>query len=317
MPLNFLIIRWSGMGDIIMTLPALAFLKEKFPGCHISYLTDEPFAAIPQLSGLVDNVLPIDRRGFAKGGRFANAILRTAANIASLRKNRINIAFDLQGFGETAILAALANAPIRVGRIKNSALRKRIYNRGITADWEKDHRSVYFIKAIARGVGLAEPENFDRPKIKFSMPPKKIPGLVALNLGASTESRRWSEKNFFELAKSLSAKGFSIRLFLGPQETRIISTARENAEKNGWEFSCHGKMETLLPAIAECSVFVSNDTGPGHLAAALGLPVVTLFSTGDPDNVRPLAEKRKWFRDENDINNIKTKDVQQACLEFL
>ena len=72
-----------------------------------------------------------------------------------------------------------------------------------------------------------------------------------------------------------------------------------------------------MKALSECHLLISNDTGPGHLAAALDLPVVTLFSTGSPENVRPLATRAKWFRNETDINQIAVVDVEQACLELL
>ena len=72
-----------------------------------------------------------------------------------------------------------------------------------------------------------------------------------------------------------------------------------------------------MEALSQCSLLISNDTGPGHLAAALGLPVITLFSTGDPDNVKPLARHARWFRNETDINQIRVADVATACLELL
>ena len=57
MPHKFLVIRWSGMGDIVMTLPAIRWLKKQFKGCHISYLTDSTFAGILDHSGLVDRII--------------------------------------------------------------------------------------------------------------------------------------------------------------------------------------------------------------------------------------------------------------------
>lgn len=313
---NFLVIRWSGMGDIVMTLPALAYLKDKYPGCHISYLTDAPFAQIPMLSGLADYVAPLDRRGFAKGGRFSKAVLGAAGALARLRAIGIDVAFDLQGFGETAVLAAMSGAPLRVGRIKKSALRKLIYNRSINANWEKDHRSVYFVKAAAQGLGFSPPTTFDRPRIKRSGA-GPVSGLVTLNMGASTESRRWPEQHFFLLADKLSKKGCSIRLLLGPQEKHIFAIARKTALEKGWELARPGSMESLLDCLAQSSLLVSNDTGPGHLAAALGTPVITLFSTGDPENVGPLAKRRMWFRNQDDIKQIGVQEVLNACLELM
>ena len=114
--------------------------------------------------------------------------------------------------------------------------------------------------------------------------------IIGLNIGASTESRRWSELNFFELAKRLSPKGFAIRFLLGPQEAFLVKATRKVCRQNNWDFSLHRQVETLIKAVSECCLLISNDTGPGHLAAALDIPVITLFSTGSPDNVRPLEK---------------------------
>ena len=96
-----------------------------------------------------------------------------------------------------------------------------------------------------------------------------------------------------------------------------MSSIQDACLKNGWECSIHKRMTSLMQSLAQCRLLISNDTGPGHLAAALGIPVVTLFSTGDPDNVGPLADRARWFRDREDINRIRVGGVFKACLELL
>jgi len=315
---KILVIRWSGMGDIIMTLPAVKWLKDHFQGCHISYLTDIAFAAILQKSNLIDSIETIDRRGFTSPKRFLSAAAGTLATVYHLRGSKFNMAFDLQGFGETALLALLSGAPIRVGRIKDSSLRRWIYNHPIEADWIAEHRSRYFIRTVAEACAAAVPAVIDPPELKIaSGRDHGARPFIGLNIGASTESRRWSEQNFIELAKRLSRRGHGIRFFLGPQEKLLTTTIRQVCLENHWDFSRHTRMEPLMQTIAECRLLVSNDTGPGHLAAALGIPVITLFSSGDPDNVKPLAKEALWFRNQTDINLITVAEVEDACLELL
>jgi len=315
---KILIIRWSGMGDIIMTLPAVKWLKEHFRDCHISYLTDIAFAAILEKSGLVNCIETIDRRGFKSGKRFLATAAGALTTVRHLSGGKFNMAFDLQGFGETALLARLSGAPVRVGRIKNSALRRRIYTAPIRADWAAEHRARYFVRAVAEACGTNAPPVIDPPELKIGAGPE-LGGrsYVGLNIGASTESRRWSEQHFIELAKRLSRRGYDIRFFLGPQEKFLATTIRPVCLENHWDFACHNRMAPLMQALAGCRLLVSNDTGPGHLAAALGLPVITLFSTGDPENVKPLAKRSLWFRNEADINQIMVSEVEEACLQLL
>ncbi|MEW6673997.1 MAG: glycosyltransferase family 9 protein [Thermodesulfobacteriota bacterium] len=318
MRVNILVIRWSGMGDIIMTLPAVKWLKEHFPGCRITYLTDIAFAAIPEKSGVVDRIEPIDRRGFSSGKRFLSAAAGTLATVFRLRSSTFNMAFDLQGFGETALLALLSGAPIRVGRVKDSPLRRRIYTRPIEADWAVEHRSRYFVRAVAEACGASAPPVIDPPELKAGPGPENSSrSYIGLNIGASTESRRWSERYFIELAERLSGRGYDIRFFLGPQEEFLADIIRPVCLQNHWDFTRHNHMEPLMETIGACRLLVSNDTGPGHLAAALGIPVITLFSTGDPENVRPLAKSSRWFRNASEINRIAVSEVEEACLELL
>jgi len=293
-------------------------LKENFQGCHISYLTDIAFAGVLEKSGLIDRIETIDRRGLTSGKRFLKAAAGPLATIYHLRSGRFDMAFDLQGFGETALLAFLSGAPVRVGRIKNSLLRQWIYTIPIQADWALEHRCRYFVRAVAEACGAVAPPVIDPPELKTA-PGKDHAGrsYVGLNIGASTESRRWSENHFIELAKRLSGKGCDIRFFLGPQEKFLRTTIRSVCLANRWDLADHSRMESLMEAIAECLLMVSNDTGPGHLAAALGIPVITLFSSGDPENVKPLAKRLLWFRNAADINRISVSEVEDACLELL
>ena len=97
----------------------------------------------------------------------------------------------------------------------------------------------------------------------------------------------------------------------------MIDTVKEVCMNSSWEVSVQSRIEPLMQALSECNLLVSNDTGPGHLAAALDVPVITLYSTGRPENVGPMAVGVRWFRNEADINDIRVDDVEQACVELL
>ncbi len=318
MPTRILIIRWSGMGDIIMTLPAVRWLKENLHDCHITYLTDIPFAGILAQSGLVDCIETIERRGFTSVRRLLPASAGALVTAIHLLKGRFHMAFDLQGFDETASLALLSRAPIRVGRVKKSSFRRKIYTTYIQADWATEHRSRYFVRAVAETCGCTASAKIHPPGLKLESdrnPTSRC--FVGLNIGASAESRRWSEQHFVELARRLSNRGYAVRFFLGPQEKFLLERLRPVCQENHWDLFWNSRIEPLMKALNQCRLVVSNDTGPGHLAAALGIAVISLFSSGDPENVRPLAEWALWFRDKTDINRIEVAKVENACLKLL
>ena len=316
---RFLFIRWSGMGDVVMTLPAVQWLRNRFDNSHITYLTDVAFAKIIETSGAVDTIETLDRKGFSRPGSLIPCLFSLLAILWRLRRGRFDFAFDLQGFGETALLAYISGAPIRIGRFKETFLRKRIYTVSINADWGRDHRSLFFLRAVTGIFDAILPNIVDRPKLKISTDGDKERDdlLIGLNIGASTESRRWSEENFFQLARRLARRGYKIRFFLGPPENFLQGAVKEICKTAGWELFSQNEMEPFMRALFECALLVSNDTGPGHLAAALDVPIVTLFSTGTPENVGPLAIRARWFRDETNINSIRVAAVEEACLELL
>ncbi|MDF1593819.1 MAG: glycosyltransferase family 9 protein [Desulfobacterales bacterium] len=320
MPKKFLVIRWSGMGDVVMTLPALKWLKENFDNCHISYVTDTGFSKILEHSENVDKIEAIDRRGFKEKNRFFSALFGALKLICRLYfhpQKEFDVVFDLQGFGETAILSFLTGAPIRVGRTKESFLRKKIYNSFIKANWELEHRTRYFVRAVSEACGHSAPEIIPAPTFPKIATNRKINRrLVGFNIGSSTESRRWSESNFIELAKRISKRGFEIRFFLGPQDKFLIPKIKNVCDEYNWDLSYDEDLN-IINTISECLILISNDTGPGHIAAAMGLPIITLFSTTDPDNAKPLTDKAVWFRNENDINMITVSEVEKGFLELL
>ncbi|MDP2646172.1 MAG: glycosyltransferase family 9 protein [Desulfobacterales bacterium] len=300
-----------------MTLPAIKWLRGQYETCHIAYLTDIALAEILEKSEGINQIETIDRQSFREKGRRVSALSGALKMLYRLKRQRFDRVFDLQGFGETAVIALLTGAPSRVGRVKKSLLRRRIYNSPIQADWEHEHRARYFLRAVAESCGFSAPGHVDPPRLPFKQGnrPTGRP-VIGLNIGASTESRRWSEHNFFALAIRLSRSGFAVRIFLGPQETFLAPAVKKICAENNWEFFMHQRLNPLISAIADCTLLVSNDTGPGHLAAALQVPVITLFSTGAPENVRPLAASAKWFRNVNDINLIQVSEVEKACLEL-
>lgn len=306
------------MGDIVMTLPALQWIRDRFPDAAISYLTDTSFAAIPRMSGLADEVFAVDRRGFKTPRRViqaAGGVLKTAGRLAF---SSFHAAFDLQGFGETAILARLSGAPLRAGRVKGSWLRRRMYTFSISGDWEKEHRTAFFVRAVSGAFGEPFPQgphfpSLPRPKGAFPDTSR----VVGLNIGASTESRRWSEDHFFKLARLLSRQGWGVKFFVGPGEIPLIPKVHDACAKNRWGFSFHDRLGPFIRDLCRNRMLISNDTGPGHLAAAFGMPVVTLFSTGTPGNVAPMARRSAWLREKDDINRIRPEDVAGAALELL
>jgi ADP-heptose:LPS heptosyltransferase len=130
---------------------------------------------------------------------------------------------------------------------------------------------------------------------------------IGLNIGSTQESRRWSEKNFAKFAEYYK-KDFNVVVFAGKREKQYL-----DAFSNDVIRVSDVNVDELCGAIGACDYFVSNDTGPMHVAAALGIPTLTFFSTGLDANTGALSAQKVFLCNFNDINAL---SVQDAVKEF-
>jgi len=200
---KILVIRFSGLGDIIMLLQALKKLKSKYRNSHITLLTDCNHKDIKEIScGIIDEVFCVDRKLFKKNKIiFLKEIFKT---IKFLRTNKFDKVFDLQNFGETALISYLSKAKEKIGAPKKS---KYFYGYTIIKKRdEKGHRSQFFsrILDVDDSLNYSEiclPKETIEFKKKIKLEPTKK--TIGINIGSTQESRRWSEKNFLQLSKKL------------------------------------------------------------------------------------------------------------------
>ena len=290
---DILVIRYSGLGDLVMMLPALAGLKARYPEAAITLLTDASNRHFAHIAGgLIDHTLTVDRAVLKRSGRWA-ALGEIWRMIRGVRARRYDRLYDLQSFGETATLSRLARATHKSGAPKKSKYNYG-YHRRITR-LRDHHRSQLFqrIAGVDETLGqprlLLDPEG-ERYRDELLARGAEQP-VVGLNIGSTQESRRWSHEHFAALAERLSPR-YRVLLFIGPREKRFESYFA------GVEVVTDTTLSQLAGAIAACDLFVSNDTGPAHMAGALDVPTLTLFSTGDDFEVGALAPHKRFIKRE-------------------
>jgi len=305
--MRILAIRYSGLGDLVMLLPALERLKSGTDDVHITLATDcfhHDFQSIA--CGLIDDVICLDRRKMKQGSLFS-ALGEVISFVRRLRRSSYDLVIDFQNFGETATISYLAKAQVKRGAPKRVKYHYG-YSEIVERSDEVDHRSQFFCRIANVPDQLGYPRLcLDQAgheyaarlgnKIDLSRP------VVGLNIGSTQENRRWSHLYFAELARRLS-NDHQVLVFAGPSESQYLDVFGEEA--------CVVEGVTipqLCGAISLCSSFVSNDTGPVHLAAALGVPTLTLFSTGADWQVGALTQCKSYIR-KADINAITVDEVQ-------
>ena len=302
--MRILAIRYSGLGDVVMLLQTLEKLKNKYENCHITLLTDKSNISLKDIScGMIDEVISLDRSVFKKRKYFLS-LVEIVKLFPKIRK-QFDMTIDFQNFGETATLTYFTNAKIKLGSPK-----KDKYNYGYTEIIKRsdhNHRSQLFSRIAKVDDNLDysklclnnEAINF-KEQLKNQIDKNKK--TIGLNIGSTQDSRRWNENNFSKLNDILKAN-YNILIFIGPCEK-----AYKYAFKEDSFFIEDINLIKLSGAISICDCFISNDTGPVHIAAALQISTLTLFSTGNDFNVGALSNKKQSIKNVN-INKITVNEV--------
>lgn len=302
--MRILAIRYSGLGDVVMLLQTLEKLKNKYENCHITLLTDKSNISLKDIScGVIDEIISFDRSVFKKRKYFLS-LVEIVKLFPKIRK-QFDMTIDFQNFGETATLTYFTNAKIKLGSPK-----KDKYNYGYTEIIKRsdhNHRSQLFSRIAKVNDNLDysklclnnEAINF-KEEVKNQIDKNKK--TIGLNIGSTQDSRRWNENNFSKLNDILKAN-YNILIFIGPCEK-----AYKYAFKEDSFFIEDINLIKLSGAISICDCFISNDTGPVHIAAALQISTLTLFSTGNDFNVGALSNKKQSIKNVN-INKITVNEV--------
>ncbi|RUL89534.1 glycosyltransferase family 9 protein [Tautonia sociabilis] len=293
-PRRVCLIKPSALGDVVHALPVLSALKGRWPGASFSWVINRGLVGLVEGHPELDEVIPFDRAGAARG---AAGLARFGRFLAELRQRRFDLAIDLQGLFRSGLMAFATGARVRVGR--------RDAREGASAFYS--HRvGSGSIHAVDRLLDLASAFGADISRPRFGLPIREedrrwasleLAGLprplLVLNPGARWVTKRWPPVHFAEVARrAAQAKGAGI-VVVGAAEDRpltseIVATL-DLAGVAALDLSGRTSLTGLAAVAAESDVFLSNDTGPLHLATAAGARVVAVFTCTDPAKTGPYG----------------------------
>jgi lipopolysaccharide heptosyltransferase I len=274
----------SALGDVVHSLPVLTALRRRFPHAHISWVVNRAYADLLRRCPDLDDVLAFDRGATRRGPwAAAAAYLRLAAD---LRRRRFDLVVDLQGLLRSGVLAAASGAARRVGLSSAREGAVRFYTDvvpcpGLAALHAVDR---YWLVAEALGAGDGPKEfrldvaDADRARAREALAGRPRPWL-ALGVGSRWRTKRWPPEHFAALARRARRRFGGTAVFVGTADEAPRAEAAI-ARLDGPAVNLHGRttMPQLAAVLAEADVMLANDTGPLHLAAALGRPVVAPYT---------------------------------------
>jgi len=305
-PRNILIIDFGQLGDVVVSLPALRALRLRFPDARITVAVGASASAIVDLSGYADATLVVDRVALRDGPK-VNSIWRIGKLVQDVRRAKFDFVIDLHSLSETNILGFLSGAPQRLFSRRPSRSLDFLSNFRPQPPVEdtgplKHAVDRYLDVLIPLGIRNAartpqlktrvEDDKAVEKMLKREKADRGVP-LVGIFPGAGHPSRRWPIDRFSELADRF-VRNDSVRivLFAGPEERDLLKESRGAFPPSTIVFD-KLTIPQLASALARLSVFVSNDTGPMHIAAAVGTSVVILLDQRAPRSFIPFGESHR------------------------
>lgn len=296
---NILLIKPSSLGDIVMALPALSALRRSFPRARITWLVRPAFAPLIEGHPHLDEIIHFDRKRLAKAWYCPFAMKALGSLIGHLRRRRFDVVLDLQGLLRSASLAWASGCKQRFGPVWGREFAHHFYTAAVPrhADWV--HVIDYYMKIIEAmggsdlGVEFVLPENPGAAKAVdplLSQNDLARQRYAVLIPGSAQVSKCWPADRFAALADRLSADhGLSIAATGSVAERAMIEEIQKKAACRIANLAGRTSLPELVEVLRSARLVVSNDTGPGHIAAALGRPLVMMFSWSNPLRVGPYG----------------------------
>ncbi|HYN20782.1 MAG TPA: lipopolysaccharide heptosyltransferase I [Thermoanaerobaculia bacterium] len=303
--MNILLIRTSALGDVVHCLPVLTALRRHFPGAKIGWIVESGMAPVLGGHADLDELLVVRLRAWRKQPFSASTIREVAAFRERLEGFTPDVTLDLMGNHKAAFLSALTFCDRRIGPAREDRREPS------SAFWISEPVTVRGDHAVDRSLSLLdalgiprEPADFGGEKL-FRDPPEGAQHWLAehtepfilIHPGAGWASKRYPPERWGEVARRLkAAAGLDTWVPVGPGEERLaadVATASGGAAR-----TVPADLPTLAALLRRARLVMGGDSGPTHLAHALGAPVLMLMGPTDPARHGPYGEPERalWKR---------------------
>jgi len=294
---NILIRAVNWLGDAVMTIPAIGAVRESFPGARITLLANPLVAELFTPHEWIDEVVVYHRKGSHAGLRGKLAIAE------ELKKNRFDLAILLQNAFDAALLACLARIPRRMGYQTDCRGLLLTHGSRVLDETRRLHQVEYYLAMLKeqgittgdRRLLLTVTQEEERDVAEML----KVEGvgegdfLLGINPGATYGSaKRWYPERFAQVAKELSRRwGARVVITGAPNEADIAGEIEAAMDGDCINLAGRTSVRSLMAMIRRCNFFITNDSGPMHLAAAFHVPLVAIFGPTNHATTAPYGTR--------------------------
>ena len=290
---RFLITRLSAIGDCIHTVPMVHSIRAKFPNAFIAWATQGGAASL--LNGLdgLDELIVVDRNW-----------LKSWKSILSMRKKLRAYSFDVcldpQSLTKSSCLGWLSGAKLRIGFDSPQGRELSLWLNNHKVKPARDHVIERYLELLnplkipARSETRL-PTNIiaDENMKSFLSNAIGMRSFAVINPGAGWPSKVWSPERYAQVANALADQFNlpSVVVWAGEEEKQMATEIVAGTKENYAYLACDTSLTELRILVDRASLFVGSDTGPLHLAAAVGTPCVAIFGPTDPARCGPYGER--------------------------
>jgi lipopolysaccharide heptosyltransferase II len=305
-----LIVKPSAIGDVAQTAPVATLLRRRMPEARIEWLLNKHY--LPLLDGHpdIDEPIPFDRKLFASPMALVGRPLR--GFLKDIRRRSFDLVLDLQGLFRSGVIARASGAPHRVGFANARELSPMFYTVKVPVPDPEVH-AVDRYMSVLRRLGVEVPEALpwrlpvnesakgfvDEATGEFA--PSQDGPLVGVCPTTRWETKHWPLEYFIEVARRLVAERKARILIDGapgdePVTHRLRDAVNETVAASAVDLTGRTTLAELVAAIARADLFLTNDSGPMHIADALGTPLVAVFGPTNPVRTGPYRQRNHVVR---------------------
>jgi ADP-heptose:LPS heptosyltransferase len=315
---GILLMRLKSMGDVLFTLPAVHCVRANNPETRITFLVSKEYASLVQGFAEVNSVLPLDRSCF-RGLHPVKIVREVLGLLRQMGRERLRLAIDLQGYGETAFLTRASGAPERWGIVSGPG-RKWAYThsspRNLAIHPAEEHLALLGSKGFA---DVPIKNHFVLPQHALSEATEffSTHGLLRdrptlfIQPFTSAKQKNWPLQRYFEVARHWRSQGWQILFGGGPGDRAALGAVLNE----GWPLAAGSSLLVSAGLTNLSTLVLGGDTGLLHLAVAMGKRVVMLMRSMLPGSTHPFQHK-DWAigpKAEGLIDSISAEAVNQHC----
>jgi heptosyltransferase-1 len=296
-PRKILIVKPSSLGDVVHSLPFLSSVKSCFPNSEIHWVIAKGLEGLLDGNPMVDRLIVINKDLWKKISRAADTVREVRGLFREIREERYDLVIDLQGLLRSGLITMASRAPVRIGFAEAREGSRFFYT--ATVRGGKDLHAVDRYLKIAVALGCeADDSVFPFPLIEnrdswVKAFKRDLNEYIVLVPGARWATKIWPAENFGRVAS------------LVPVRSVVVGSGADKGIAEKVVESSHGKavslagsttLTELIEIMRGARLVISNDSGPMHIAAAVGVPVIAIFGPTSPERTGPYGSSHVIVR---------------------